>query len=338
MIAVAAGLAGCSKSGTEAKPAKPGAAAGASAASARAAQQASATPLARRSDQIAGEIFGVPVSMDNYLFAKRVAYMFPQPWGAADLPEADRERNVWDNLIFHYQSFRQGITVTEEELESLIDELLKGQQKSFTRRGDSAAYHAWLKDSLQEDVELFENQIRYLIQIRKLKDSFRAEEQVTVTDDELTEEFLNEHHHVGGEMVVFDDRPPAQAFYEQVKEPGRWDAVKAKGDVKIRPVSLMTLEAYMDLWEIPKDQIYAFHAMEIGSVGPPMPFGKQWCVYRLLEKRDADLKDFPAQRDSYVKQVESKKKYEGLKRRIEELKRSARLRVLSSPGAVVVSR
>ena len=41
--------------------------------------------------EAAGEIFGQPVSASNYYFAKRVAYMFARPWGAADLPEADRD-------------------------------------------------------------------------------------------------------------------------------------------------------------------------------------------------------------------------------------------------------
>ena len=330
-------LAGCSRSEhqAEAQAGKPATSASATATSATVTPPSTA---AQSRGPIAGEIFGVPVSMDNYLFAKRVAYTFPQPWGAADLPEQERERTVWDNLILHYESFRLGISATDDELEAMVDELLKGEQQSFTRRGDPVAYRAWVKSKLQQEPELLENQMRYLIQIRKLKDRLRAEEPVAVTEDELKEEFLNEHHHVGGEMVVFDDRQQADAFYAQMKEPGQWDAMKAKPDAKVRPVSLMTLEAYMDLWSVPKDQMYAFHAMEIGSVGPPMPFGKQWCVYRLLDKRVGDLKDFPAQRDSYVKQLEGKKKFEGMKRRIEELKRSARLRVLISPGAVVAVR
>ena len=278
-------------------------------------------------EQIAGSIFGVPVPAANYYFAKRVSYMFPRPWeeGAST---ADRERFIWEALILHYESFRRGISVLEEELEKQINNVLKREKQSFTRSGNPAAYAQWVKTRLNEDVELFENQMRYLKQVDKLKDQMRAAFPVTVTDEEMQQEFLNEQHHVGGEMVTFDTKEEAQAFYEHMKEPASWEQMKAKGEQKVRPVSLMTLEAYMDLWGIPKDQMYAFHAMALGSIGPPMSFGKQWCVYRLLEKRTGDLKDFPSQRENYDKQLKAKKQYETLKRWIEALKTSANLKVL----------
>ena len=285
---------------------------------------------------VAGYIFNhVPVPLGNYYFAKRVSYMFPHPWeeGAS---AADRERFIWEALILNYESFRRGIAVSEDELEKRINNVLKGQKQDFTRTQNRDAYATWVKETLNEDVDLFENQMKYLLQIDKLKDQVRTSMQVTVTDAEMQQEFLNEQNHVGGEMVVFDTQAEAQAMYNEVKDPARWDAMKAKGERKVRPVSLMTLEAYMDLWSIPKDQMYAFHAMAIGAIGSPMPFGKQWCVYRLLEKRTGDLADFPKQRDSYYQQIQTKKQYEALKKWIEDFKASAQLAVLpvaSEPSA-----
>ncbi len=275
---------------------------------------------------LAGEIFGVPVSLDNYYFAKRVVYMFPRPWGAADLPVTEREPIVWESLILHYEGFRRGLTVADAEVETMVNDLLRDQKLPFTRRGDPEAYHRWAEESLQEEVDFFENQVRFLIQIRKLKDQALEQQRVTVAEEEMQQEFLNEKNHVGGEMVTFDTREEAEAFSQRVQEPHQWESMRAEGIRKVRPVSLMTLEAYMDLWGIPKDQMYAFHALPIGSIGPPMPFGKQWCVYRLLDKRTGDLKDFPAEREAYHKQVEMKKKYDAMKRWIETLKQSARLK------------
>ncbi len=278
-------------------------------------------------EPLAGYIFGVPVSVGNYYFAKRVSYTFPRPWEEG-LSAADRERAIWEALILHYESFRRDVTVSEEELTKRIDSVLKDQQQSFTKAKDPAAYATWVKEKVGEEVELFENQMRYLFQIDKLKDQVRAAAAVTVSEEEMQQEFLNEQHHVGGEMVTYETREQAQAFYERVKGPAEWEAMKAKGDPKVRPVSLMTLEAYMDLWGIPKEQIYAFHALPLGSVGPPMPFGKQWCVYRLLDKRIGDLADFPKQRDAYHQKIKTKKQYEALKQWIEDLKTSAQLKVL----------
>ena len=274
-------------------------------------------------EQLAGRIFGQPVPVNNYYFAKRVSYMFPRSWeeGAS---EADRERFIWEALILHFESFRQEITVTEEELDKRIDNVLKGQKQTFTRKSDPAEYGKWVKGTLQENIELFENQMRYLYQVDKLKDKMRTSFSVSVNEEEMKQEFLNEQNHVGGEMVTFDQKADADAFYQRYKEPKAWDKMKDKGEQKVRPVSLMTLEAYMDLWSIPKDQIYAFHSLPLGSIGEPMPFGKQWCVYRLLDKRVGDLAEFPNRREEYVKQLTAKKQYEALKQWIEELKASAK--------------
>jgi len=307
-----------------------------------------ATPVAE--DELAGYIFGVPVPLSNYLFAKRVSYTFPRPWEEGR-SAADRERLIWEALILHFESFRRGVSVSDEVLEQRINQVLQGQQQAFTRQGDPDAYAQWVRDTLGEDVAFFENQMRYLLQIDTLKDQMRESFSVSATEEELHEEFLNESHHVGGEMVVFDEWEAAQAFYEAHRDPAQWEAMKAARESPevsqgaesrgpadhgqappIRPVSLMTLEAYRDLWSIPKEQLYAFHALDIGSVGPPMPFGKQWCVYRLLEKRTGDLKDFPPKRDAYVRQVTQRKQYRALKEWTEDLKRQADLTVLPAAG------
>jgi len=284
------------------------------------------------SAQLAGYIFDVPVPLSNYLFAKRVSYMFPRPWEEGR-SSADRERLIWEALILHYESFRRGVSVSEEELEERIHLVLREQQQTFTRQSDPDAYARWVQETLAEDVELFENQMRYLLQIDTLKDRMRESFSVRVTEDELHEEFLNESHHVGGEMVVFDRLEDAQAFYESHRDAAAWDAMRDVGKHPIRPVSMMTLEAYRDLWSIPAAQLYAFHAMDIGSIGPPMPFGpNEWCVYRLLEKRTGDLAEFPAKRESYVRQVTQRKQYQALTAWTEALKQQARLKVLPAAG------
>ncbi len=284
-------------------------------------------------EQPVGEIFGMPVRRANYEFAKRVAFMFPQPWGAADLPADKREAFIWQQLILHYESFHRNIQPTDDEMDALINELLKNSKLPFTRKSDPDAYRRWLGETLYEDIPYFENQVRYLLQIRKLQDQVYAGLQPAVTEEELQEAFLNESHHVGGEMVVFDTKADAEALYQQTRSPQAWEKMKRKGKSQVRPVSLMTLEAYIDLWQIPKEQIKAFHAMEIGQVGPPMPFGNQWCVYRLLEKRTGDLKDFPSKRDSYSQKLLARKQYQGLHQWIDDLVKRANRTSLTETAA-----
>ncbi len=279
-------------------------------------------------NQIAGEIFGVPVSMQNYYFAKRVAYQFPSPWGAADRPISEREDYIWRQLILHFEASRRNIQAEPDELKKLIDNVVRSNKVTFDPHTDKEAYAQWLKDNLNAEIDLFENQLRYVIQIKKLQDQIRKEQAVSVSEEEMKAEFLGEQHHVSGEMVVFDTKDEAESFYKKYRKERKWKKMAKKGEYQVRPVSMMTLEAYIDLWSIPKDQMYEFHARDIGEVGTPMPFGKQWCVYRLLDKRVGDLKDFPDKRDSYYKQVESKKQYEALADWIEDLKKQANLKIL----------
>lgn len=91
------------------------------------------------------------------------------------------------------------------------------------------------------------------------------------------------------------------------------------------------LTAIIDLWGVPGEQIHALHAMRLGSVGPPIPFGKQWGVLRLLEKRTGDLRGFPKERAHYVRKVERKKEYQALQQWIEALKQTARPAIFVTP-------
>ena len=52
--------------------------------------------------------------------------------------------------------------------------------------------------------------------------------------------------------------------------------MKAQGMRQVRPISLMNLQAIIDPWGGPRERHYAFHAMSLGSIGPPLPFGKKW--------------------------------------------------------------
>lgn len=65
--------------------------------------------------------------------------------------------------------------------------------------------------------ELFDNQTRYLLQIRTLKNQVFEEQRVIVTEEETKQQFLNEKHHVGGALVVLKTQDEAEAFTEEVK-------------------------------------------------------------------------------------------------------------------------
>jgi len=118
--------------------------------------------------------------------------MFPRPW-EEHLTGAQREQAIWEALILHYESFRRNVTVSDEELTKRIDSALKNDQQVFTKTEDPAAYERWVKERLNEDVALFENQMRYLSQVDKLKDQVRESTAVTVTEqDEALKQWIED--------------------------------------------------------------------------------------------------------------------------------------------------
>ncbi len=284
--------------------------------------------------EIAGEIFGVPVPMGNYYFAKRVHGTFQSPEERKMTPE-EMEKNVWNNLILSYQASIKKIEVTDKEFDEWTDSVLTALDLKFTRTQDPEKYKEWIEGTLKATVELFENQMRYLATIEKLKREMINEMQVTVTEDELKSDFMNTENHVGGEYTLFETKKEADDFYAANHEQSKWEEYKKANADKVKPFMLITLQAIIDLWGVPHDQIYEFHAMPLGTVGKPLPFGTQTGVFRLLEKRTGDLTNFEAQREKLKPRVEARKKYQARNDWLEEIVKQANLKVLVQPEAPV---
>jgi len=63
--------------------------------------------------------------------------------------------------------------------------------------------------------------------------------------------------------------------------------------------------------------------MEDNTIYPPIPVWKGYGVIRILKRRASVPEEFPKYKDSYMKQVESNKKYEQLKEWQKQLRTDA---------------
>lgn len=293
----------------------------------------SAQSTSAPAQEIAGELFGVPVPIGNYYFAKRVHATFQTPEEKQFTPE-QAEKFIWHNLVLSYEASRRKIEVTDSEFSEWTDSVLTALDLKFTRSKDPEKYKEWVAGTVKESVELFENQMRYLANIEKLKRSMINEMQVTVSEAEMKDDFLNTENHVGGEYALFNTKAEADDFYAQYHDEAKWEAYKSANADKIKPFMLITLQAIIDLWGVPHDQIYEFHSMPLGTVGKPLPFGNQWGVFRLKEKRVADMTGFEAQRDKLKQRVEARKKYQARNDWLEEIDKQANVKVFVKPEPV----
>ena len=160
----------------------------------------------------AGELFGTPVAMSNYYFAKGAIMVFGNKWGPQPQTKEEWEDCIWNDLLLSYEAFRRNVVVSQQELEGEISEVLKAEKVDFDWRTDKAAYSKWVKERISETAEVFENQLRYLLQLQKLRKEVMDNIHPEVKDEEAYQEFLNEHNTLGIELVQFEAQKRRRNF------------------------------------------------------------------------------------------------------------------------------
>lgn len=278
--------------------------------------------------QVAGEFFGAPVSMDNYRFVKTAMMIFGAKRGAEPTTPQEVENRVWEDLLLSYEAHRRNITVAREELDDEITKLLKAEKVAFDWKKDKVSYEKWVKDRVKEPRELFENQLKHLIQLQVLREFVRKSFQPQVTQEEAIQEYLNEYNTLAVEFVQFEDLKAAQVYYAKMKDPKLWDK-EAKKNPKfaVRP-GFVSLECLIELWKIPKEDAYCLLDLKEGSVYKPTPIYRGYGVFHTLEKRVAQKEKFPEVKKSYEEKIKVKKQYEALNDWIRQLKKDADVKVL----------
>ncbi len=292
--------------------------------------------------KIAGTFYGGPIPKGNYDFALRTVLSFGSPWGGIPNNREQLEKRVWDDLILSFEAYRRGISIRREELEAKITETLKGNKVSFKWKEDPEAYAQWTKETLRTSVEVFENQMQHLAQIKELHDQVLNSINTSVTEEEAFQEFLNEHNSLSVELAEFDELKDAQIFYQNVlADPLVWEQ-EAKKDRKkenrersFRRPGFVALEFLMVMWKFPKDAVYEMIAMEVGAVYPPQPIYEGYGVFKVLEIRRADETAFPSRRESYFEQLRTKKKHEGFQSWLKGLREDADIQIYVEPPAEV---
>ena len=291
-----------------------------------------------QTQDIAGTFFGKPVSRANYMVILRAVLSFQTPWGGIPRDREQAEKRVWDDLILSYEAHRRQITVGKKELEEKITETLKGNNISFNWKESPQEYEKWVKDTLNASVELFENQMRHLVQIKKLREQIFDSINPSVTEEEAFQEFLNEQNSLSVALAEFDTLEEAQQFYEQVKnDPDAWKKAAIKDrqsipeDRSFRQPGFVALEFLIEMWKFPKKAVFDMIEMEIGEIYPPEPIYEGYGVFKILDVRRADESNFSKRKESYFKQLRLRKKYNGFKDWLSNLRKNADIQIYMEP-------
>ena len=291
-------------------------------------------------EDFAGEFagWGVKVPAGNYNFVKGAVVVFGNRWGAQAQTAEELEGQVWEQLVLSYEAFNRNIQVDEKKVEEEIGKIMKEEKADFDWQKDQEKYNQWIKERTRSTPELFKNHLRHLMQLDELRktvlDTFKPE----VSEQEAKDEFINEYNTIELELLQFDALEEAQSFYKKAKNAKAWEKEVKKASAKdpkfAKHPGFVSFEFLINMWKIPKDDLYKMLGMDIDSIYPPVPIYKGYGIFRILKKRPADPAEFPKMRDAYIKQVESLKKYEQLQAWITKLKEDAKVNIFPKAQAV----
>ena len=225
-----------------------------------------------------------------------------------------------------FEAFRRGIAVSQEEIDEEINKILAADKAEFDWKKDRDAYEKWVNDKTNEPAEIFEGQIKHLIQLHKLRQKIMESIDPPVSGKEAYREFLNEHNSLGVELVQFENKKEAVLFYKKAKSyRDFWEREKEKRPKDFKRPGNVSLEFLIDMWRFPRDACYRMLKMKPGQIHPPAPIYKGYGLFKILTKRRADKSMYPKVKESYYEQIRNRKKFEVLGEWFEDLKKQANI-------------
>ena len=196
-----------------------------------------------------GEAFGAPVKNEEFLYHFKTASLFTRSGGGqAERGDEDRRQEAWQNLVFVKEARDQGVIVPREEIVAELKRLLFEKNVEY----GSEQYTRWVIENFAEDPKTFERRIEDLLTINKLL-KLKLDPEVTVTEEEMKEKFLNQYNSFESEYILFENDPKAaQEFAASCKKnPRQWfdiyQAKKSLGQKGASWINIMSLEALRSL-------------------------------------------------------------------------------------------
>jgi peptidylprolyl isomerase len=263
---------------------------------------------------LAGEAFGQPVTQEEYDFALKTAGIFSTS-GKELATDDDRRQEAWKNIVFLREAKTRGIRATKEEIKAELDRLLAEKQIAY----GSLAYIQFVEENFHESPEIFEKRIENLLTVKKLIGGIMNPPPPVITDEQCYQKYLNQYNSMNVEFINVPTLEEAQKLYKNLT-PAKWDAEKKKNPKFSTPTGHISLEAHIDLWQLPKDDAYRIHDMKVGQIAAPAKMYKGYGVYRLTEKKDADPKQYDEKKHKeYVKVLEQVYYYEKTQKVVQDI-------------------
>ncbi|MFH0826294.1 MAG: hypothetical protein V1923_00190 [Candidatus Omnitrophota bacterium] len=292
----------------------------------------STAPVQEREEAV-GELFGMEVPMRNYRFVENVVKVFGNRWGEPPKSEEQFHDVIWEQLLLSFLAFNQNINPTVQELQEEIARTLKDEKVTFDWKQDRVAYEQWAKQKTGDSAELFENQLRHLIQLQKLRDKVLDSIKPQVFDKDEMQRFFDQNSFLNLEIISFEKQQEAEDFFRKVSgRPNVWERQKKRRPADLRETGLISLDSLMGTWKIPVESVRRMLQRDVGEIYPPRRMEDTYAVFKIREKKLADESQFPGASDPYYVDLIKKKKQEGLNEWLRQLKEQAHIKIYNREG------
>jgi peptidylprolyl isomerase len=304
---------------------------GSSAASFAAETKASPSPTAAVAPAPAGSIFGRDVSAEEFSFAMKTASIFSI---SKTEPTTDEQRRLeaWKHLILLDEADRRGMKVEPAQLKDQLERLLGEKSVQY----GSLEYFDWVKANFGEDHVALEKRLENLLKVKALIDKVMNPAPPNIQEKDAYQKYLNQYNSMATEFVNIPTLEEAQKFRKDMSVK-KWDAEKKKNAKFSTPTGHISLEAVIDLWQVPTEDAYRIHAMKIDEISDPAKMYKGYGVFRLKEKKDADPKTYDEKKKKeYLRVLEQVYYYENSKKIMQDIFDKAAMKDYSEDKVVAV--
>jgi len=258
------------------------------------------------------------------------------------LPKGALDKLIWDDLILSYEAYKRKIKSDERIVKGTIAELLWDNNVRFNWKKNKKALKEWIKDNIGVSEDVFRKRISFISKIDKLRQDIYAGNEQPVDKNKIYDNILRKYKTIKrayikfpkifrvspSRVFIFKSLKDAEDFYRKVRrEAGPWGDKKRKDPKQFRRPGFVALDFLIHMWKFKRDDAYNMLKLEPGDYYHPAPIYKGYAVFKILNIRKADPREFEKRRQYYFKRVGMIKKYEGFKQWLKDLKEEADIKI-----------
>ncbi|MBI3313965.1 MAG: SurA N-terminal domain-containing protein [Candidatus Omnitrophica bacterium] len=255
----------------------------------------------RKEGRAVGQVFGQDVSFQEFDFFYRGSQIFSPASSAQspDDPEVLRQK-TWQNIMYSRYAKRKGIQVTDEEVRAEVARLLKAQG---LENAPAQNYQRWVESNFRESPRRFEEKVREFMRIHKLLREQIAKPATPPADEELRKQFMLDSATIAFQAIRYPTEAEARAAYQETSGKKNWEKEIEKNKERVINSTAIHLRDAAQAAQISAENVLWLSQLSVGSISKPIFNGREYILFKILEKKDPDEAHFETWKKKYLENI-----------------------------------